>query len=93
MLIDVIKNNNTNITDKNTLQPRTQELQFNELKQKGIELGNKLVESGCLAEVISICSENLGQNVQFVDLIPSQYDICEVIVNELENLMKEKNIQ
>ena len=93
MLIDAIKNNNTNITDKNTLQPRTQELQFDELKQKGIELGNKLAENDCLAEVISICSENLGQNVQFVDLIPSQYDVCEVVVNELENLMKEKNIQ
>lgn len=93
ILLDAIKNNNKNITTENTLQPKVQKFQFDELKQIGMNLGNKLVENGYTSEVVSICSENLGQDIQFNDLIPSQYDVCEVIVNELEKLAKEKNVE
>lgn len=92
ILINIIRSNNSNVTDNVILQPRIDTYSFDELKEMGISLGNMLIEKGFGNETMSICYKELGENNSFENLTENQYDLCELIVNQLQQLAKSKGL-
>lgn len=86
VLIDAIKNSNSNVTDQVILKPRVDNCSFNELKDMGMQLGNLLLEKGFGREVMAICSKELGEENSFDSLTENQYDLCELVVNQLHQV-------
>lgn len=100
----VLKDSVTNmaggmLTDEDTINVEVKDTRnFEEIKNKGMELGSELASGGYLNEAMFILSQNLGTNddgspKMFDSLIPAQIDLAEVVVQKLETLKKEKGIK
>lgn len=89
--------------DKNELvnTPALEEIKndvtFEEVKNRGLELGSLLAENGYLNEAMNILKTTIGQNEDgsakmFDDILPSQIDLAQVVVMKLEELRTSKGL-
>lgn len=74
------------------------EVSFDEVKNRGQEIGSILVDNGLMDETLNILAKNIGVdkdgNAQMFDsLIPSQLDLAKVVVQLLEELAERNNIK
>lgn len=79
------------LTNEKVLTEIKEDVSFEDIKTKGMELGNKLAELGHLNEALNILKINIGQDEQgnaktFDSLLPSQVDLAKVVVLRLEEL-------
>ena len=73
------------------------EVSFDEVKARGMELGSILAENGFLNEAMNILKTTIGQNddgsaKMFDDILPAQIDLAQVVVMKLEELKASKGI-
>lgn len=87
------------LTDEDTINVEVKDTRnFEEIKNRGMELGSELASNGFLNEAMFILSQNIGTNEDgspkmFDSLIPAQIDLAEVVVQKLEALKNEKGIK
>lgn len=86
-------------TKEETINTKTQEIDFEAIKTKGMELGQLLASKGYLEDAMNILKVNLGykdeKNTQpktFNDLLPAQAELAQVVLLELEKLVEKYNI-
>ena len=73
------------------------EVSFDEVKARGMELGSILAENGFLNEAMNVLKTTIGQNEDgsakmFDDILPTQIDLAQVVVMRLEELKASKGI-
>ena len=73
------------------------DVSFDDVKARGMELGSILAENGFLNEAMNILKTNIGQNEDgsakmFDDILPSQIDLAQVVVMKLEELKASKGL-
>ena len=71
---------------------------FDEIKQKGLDLGSVLAENGFLEEAVNVLKTNIGSNEDgspkmFDSLLPNQIDLANVVVMKLEELVVKHKIK
>lgn len=87
-------------TDEDTINNSiVEEFTFEQLKEKGNNLGAILADNGKLEEVFNILRTNIGiadektnQPKMFNDLLPTQRDLAELVIIKLEELCSKYNI-
>lgn len=86
------------LTDEDTINFEVKDTRnFEELKNRGLELGSELANNGYLSEAGFILAQTIGTNEDgtpkmFDSLIPAQIDLVEVVVQKLEELKREKGL-
>lgn len=70
---------------------------FEEVKEKGMELGSILCENGYMNEAMNILKTTIGQDddgnaKMFDSLLPTQIDLAQVVVMKLEELKMSKGL-
>lgn len=85
-------------TKEKTIDKTSKVENFEEIKNKGIELGNLLANKGHLAEATAVLQKNLGLdnkgNVKMFDTLrETQLDLTKVIVMELEELIEKLELE
>ncbi len=87
-------------TSENTISQVVEEVDFHTLKERGMALGQILATKGYLEEAMNVLKVNLGykdeKNTQpkmFDDLLPSQSELTQVVVLELEKLMNKYGLE
>ena len=87
------------LTDEDTISVEYKDARnFDEIKKRGMELGNILAQKGFLNEATFILAQTIGVDENekpksFDSLIPAQVDIADVCVQKLEDLAKQKGIE
>lgn len=91
----ILKIEGASFTDKEENNNLTETVDFEAVKSKGMELGQLLASKGYLEDAMNVLKVNLGykddKNTQpktFDDLLPAQIDLAQVVVMELEKLVK-----
>ena len=84
------------VTDP-ALEEIKNEVSFDDIKARGMELGSILAENGYLNEAMNILKTTIGQNEDgsakmFDDILPTQIDLAQVVVMKLEDLKESKGI-
>lgn len=87
-------------TKEDTINAVVEELDFDKIKSRGMELGQILASKGYLEDAMNILKVNLGykddKNTQpklLDDLLPSQVELAQVIVLEMEKIVKKYGIK
>lgn len=87
-------------TKEDTINNVVNEVDFEKIKSKGMELGATLASKGYLEDAMNVLKVNLGykdeknkQPKTFDDLLPAQIELAQVTVLELEKLIKKYKIQ
>lgn len=73
------------------------DVSFEDVKNRGMELGSILAENGYLNEAMNILKTTIGQKEDgspkmFDDILPAQVDLAQVVVMKLEELKASKGI-
>jgi hypothetical protein len=81
-------------TKEETINTKAEEVDFEAVKTRGMELGQLLASKGYLEDAMNVLKVNLGykddKNTQpkmFDDLLPAQAELAQVVVLELEKLI------
>ena len=85
------------LVDTPALEEIKNEVSFDEVKARGMELGSILAENGFLNEAMNVLKTTIGQNEDgsakmFDDILPTQIDLAQVVVMKLEELKTSKGI-
>ena len=85
------------LVDTPALEEIKNEVSFDEVKARGMELGSILAENGFLNEAMNVLKTTIGQNEDgsakmFDDILPTQIDLAQVVVMKLEELKVSKGI-
>ena len=85
------------LVDTPALEEIKNEVSFDEVKARGMELGSILDENGFLNEAMNVLKTTIGQNEDgpakmFDDILPTQIDLAQVVVMKLEELKASKGI-
>ena len=91
------KYDKTELVDAPALEEIKDEISFDEVKSRGMELGSILAENGYLNEATNVLKTTIGQNEDgsakmFDDILPTQIDLAQVVVMKLEELKTSKGI-
>jgi len=91
------KYDRTELVDVPALEEIKDEVSFDEVKSRGMELGSILAENGYLNEAMNVLKTTIGQNEDgsakmFDDILPTQIDLAQVVVMKLEELKTSKGI-
>ena len=91
------KYDKTELVDVPALEEIKNEVSFDEVKSRGMELGSILAENGYLNEAMNVLKTTIGQNEDgsakmFDDILPTQIDLAQVVVMKLEELKTSKGI-
>lgn len=92
------KYDTTELVDSSVMEEIKNDVSFDDVKSKGMELGSILAENGFLDEAMNILKTTIGQNddgspKMFDDILPSQIDLAQVVVMKLEELKNSKGIE
>lgn len=79
------------------LEEIKQETSFEDIKNRGMELGSILCENGFMDEAMNILKTTIGQDENgnakmFDSLLPTQIDLAQVVVMKLEELKESKGL-
>ena len=85
------------LVDTPALEEIKNEVSFDEVKARGMELGSILAENGFLNEAMNVLKTTIGLNEDgsakmFDDILPTQIDLAQVVVMRLEELKASKGI-
>ena len=85
------------LTNDKTIKEVTEDVTFENLKQRGNELGGLLAQHGLLEEATNILKTNIGVNddgspKMFESLLESQIDLAKVVVIKLEDLVTKHKV-
>lgn len=84
-------------TDDDTITYIAQEENFEDIKNRGLELGGLLANNGHLDEAMNVLKTNIGQDDQgnakmFDSLLPIQIDLAKLVVIKLEELVNKHGL-
>lgn len=86
-------------TKEDTINTVVEDLDFQKIKAKGMELGGILASKGYLEDAMNVLKVNLGykdeKNTQpktLDDLLPAQVELAQVVVLEFEKLLKKYGV-
>lgn len=91
------KYDESELIDTPVMEEIKNDISFEEIKNRGLELGSILAENGYLNEAMNILKTTIGQNddgspKMFDDILPSQIDLAQVVVMKLEELKTSKGL-